>query len=418
MFAGHRDNAGLVGFTTLLRLCDGIGEFLADMAGLVIVLTGGCGYVGSRMVAKMAREETCVRELRVVDVNTSGYRAPEPTNGMKITVMQGDVRDEARMLEVCTGADVIIHTAALLDFMGKFPDQVVWDINVKVMITRKYNIVCFVKQRVLRYGGDAWELSGRGRAFLHQREQRGGVRAEPAGDPVPDGDEETPYDSSTHSFFYATTKAEAEDRVLRHDGRRTAGGKTLRTCSLRPMGMYGEGLMNLFVDIERAIANKQSTYAIANDKTQRCTFVYLDNFLHALRLTLDRLVAAPDVVGGQVYFISDDTPVNNYVDHRKNFLTAIGFTPEEKPFLPIRVLYALGLVFEFIRWVLSPVYNFQPPWTSGLILVSNTTMCLRYDKATRHLGYRPVVPWEEAKRRTVDWIVAYWASRQGGMTEG
>ncbi|XP_066282597.1 3 beta-hydroxysteroid dehydrogenase/Delta 5--_4-isomerase-like [Branchiostoma lanceolatum] len=370
------------------------------MAGLVIVLTGGCGYVGSRMVAKMAREETCVRELRVVDVNTSGYRAPEPTNGMKITVMQGDVRDEARMLEVCTGADVIIHTAALLDFMGKFPDQVVWDINVKgteVMLRS-----CLAADVPFFINVSSVEAFGPNRR----------------GDPVPDGDEETPYDSSTHSFFYATTKAEAEDRVLRHDGRRTAGGRTLRTCSLRPMGMYGEGLMNLFVDIERAIANKQSSYAIANDKTQRCTFVYLDNFLHALRLTLDRLVAAPDIVGGQVYFISDDTPVNNYVDHRKNFLTAIGFTPEEKPFLPIRVLYALGLVFEFIRWVLSPVYNFQPPWTSGLILVSNTTMCLRYDKATRHLGYRPVVPWEEAKRRTVDWIVAYWASRQGGMAEG
>ncbi|KAI8478834.1 3 beta-hydroxysteroid dehydrogenase Delta 5 [Branchiostoma belcheri] len=206
---------------------------------------------------------------------------------------------------------------------------------------------------------------------------------------------------------------QAEARVMQHDGRRTAGGKTLRTCSLRPMGMYGEGLMNLFVDIERAVASKQSTYAVANDRTQRCTFVYLDNFLHALQLAVDRFVAAPDVVGGQVYFISDDTPVNNYVDHRKNFLMAIGFTPEEKPFLPIRVLYALGLFFEFIRWVLSPVYNFQPPWTAGLILVSNTTMCLKYNKATRDLGYKPVVPWEEAKKRTVDWIVAYWASRQG-----
>ncbi|NXA44261.1 3BHS7 dehydrogenase, partial [Eudromia elegans] len=60
------------------------------------------------------------------------------------------------------------------------------------------------------------------------------------GDPFVWGDEDTPY-PVRHSHPYALSKAQAERLVLDANGATVAGGRRLRTCALRPTGVYGEG---------------------------------------------------------------------------------------------------------------------------------------------------------------------------------
>lgn len=63
------------------------------------------------------------------------------------------------------------------------------------------------------------------------------------GQVVEGGDESLPYFPYTprHHDAYSSTKAAAEQAVLAADGTPLPGGGRLRTCALRPAGIWGPG---------------------------------------------------------------------------------------------------------------------------------------------------------------------------------
>lgn len=63
------------------------------------------------------------------------------------------------------------------------------------------------------------------------------------GQQIEDGDESLPYFPypDTHHDAYSRTKALAERAVLAANGTPLPGGGTLRTCALRPAGIWGPG---------------------------------------------------------------------------------------------------------------------------------------------------------------------------------
>jgi UDP-glucose 4-epimerase len=82
-------------------------EQLSTLRGRSVLVTGGAGFVGSRIVTRLVEIGA---NVRVLDDFSTGERANLP-NG-PLDVMEGSVRDFDTVRESMAGQDVVIHAAA------------------------------------------------------------------------------------------------------------------------------------------------------------------------------------------------------------------------------------------------------------------------------------------------------------------
>ncbi len=76
-----------------------------------VVVTGGCGYIGSRLVPELLRAG---RKVRVLDCQIFGIHLPEEVLGdPRLAVTVGDIRDRDLVARTVDGADAVIHLAAM-----------------------------------------------------------------------------------------------------------------------------------------------------------------------------------------------------------------------------------------------------------------------------------------------------------------
>lgn len=71
-------------------------------------MTGGAGFIGSNIVARLLSDE---RAVTVLDDLSSGYRSNLPAHP-DLRFVEGDVRDEAAVSDAIAGAEVVFHLAA------------------------------------------------------------------------------------------------------------------------------------------------------------------------------------------------------------------------------------------------------------------------------------------------------------------
>lgn len=73
-----------------------------------IVITGGAGFVGSNLIARLEERGGC--EIVVLDSEVSGRR--EFISDLTHEFVKGDIRDRPLLLDVLAGAGAVIHLAA------------------------------------------------------------------------------------------------------------------------------------------------------------------------------------------------------------------------------------------------------------------------------------------------------------------
>ncbi|XP_078665491.1 3 beta-hydroxysteroid dehydrogenase type 7-like [Branchiostoma floridae x Branchiostoma belcheri] len=368
--------------------------------GLTYVVTGGCGFLGSHIVDLLVERGTDISEIRVVDMKLRGYTKAPGKSGVKVKLIRGDVTNMAEMTEVCAGADVVIHTASLIDVFGLVSDATLWDVNVKGTETL---LQCCVNEDVT--------------GFVYTSTQNT-IGPNRRGDPVDDGNESTPYDSSSLPLYYHVTKRAAEMAVLRWNGRSTNGGKTLHTCALRPGGIYGDGeMMTLKIWREMGVDPFAGPLQrISHPDVIGCC-AYVGNYAWAHLLAARTLLTSPSNAGGEAFCITDDTPVQNELSTYNDICAPIGIRWHDSLLLPLWVLYLIAYLLALLRLILKPVYDFVPRLTPGVLTLVNTNFYFNYKKATRLLGYKPLFTWEESKRRTREGLMA-WKAREFSQTSG
>jgi 3beta-hydroxy-delta5-steroid dehydrogenase/steroid delta-isomerase len=175
----------------------------------VCLVSGAAGFVGGALVRALLDQGLRVRAL--VD------RTPLPLAHPNLETVPASVSDRAAMRDACAGVDTVFHAAAKIALLGGPLVRAAYhDAAAEVNVRGTLNLL----DAAVAGGARRFVYTSSADVCFDQGHQ-------------PDLREDAPYSRGRRSV-YQKTKIEAETAVLARDG---AGG--LRTCALRPGGIYG-----------------------------------------------------------------------------------------------------------------------------------------------------------------------------------
>uniref|UniRef100_A0A7N9AMI9 Short chain dehydrogenase/reductase family 42E, member 2 n=1 Tax=Mastacembelus armatus TaxID=205130 RepID=A0A7N9AMI9_9TELE len=210
-----------------------------------------------------------------------------------------------------------------------------------------------------------------------------------SGKPIEDGDEASVsyVPSDMHMDHYSRTKAIAEQMILSANGFSLKGGGLLRTCVLRPCGIYGpeerRHLHRVMVNVERRLFSFRF-----GDPQARMNWVHVDNLVMAHTLAAEALtVKRSCVASGQAYFINDGVSVNLF-EWLTPLFENLGYS---RPLinLPLSLVYSAAVLVEYLHVLLRPVVKVPLLFTRSEVRNIAVSHTFKIDKACRELGYCP-----------------------------
>ena len=351
-----------------------------------VLVTGGAGFLGQAILRELSRPRWTpglLKEIRVFDL------APLDVAGQPDRVaLVGDVCDYESVLAACSGVDVVIHAASLIDWGQETPARL-----VAANVGGTENVL-----RACR------EAAVPGLVYTSSMDVVCGHR------PVVNADETLAY-PARFANDYARTKAQAEQLVLAAHGsaRAPRSGEEpshaqLSTCAIRPCGMFGEGDPYHVASVLRIVRDGGLP---VRPGSGRAAFqhVYVGNVAHAHVLAVHRLIEPDSPLGGQAYFITDDSPAVNFFDFMEPIVTQLGYAlPPKSRSVPYPVMFAIGASLEAAAALCRPFFQFTPTLTRSSVRFVCHDHTFVGDKARRDLGYAPVYTEAEALERTVDYF--------------
>ncbi|XP_005921878.1 3 beta-hydroxysteroid dehydrogenase type 7 [Haplochromis burtoni] len=352
--------------------------------GLVYLITGACGFLGQHLLRILLEKEDSLEEIRVFDKRVDPTLNDLSTERTRVVVIQGDITDYESVLEASRGADVVIHTASLVDVWYKVPEPLIYSVNVTgtknvIKACVECGIECLLYTSSMEVIGPNIN-----------------------GDHFKRGNEDTPY-TVKHSMAYPKSKSEAEKIVLDANGTKVKGGKHLYTCSLRPTGIYGERHQLIKDFYKQGVQRGGLIVGGIPDHVEHGR-VYAGNVAWMHLLAARALRERPEKVGGEAFYCYDDSPYKSYEDFNMVLFSEFNF---RKARIPTMVLWFLAMFNDLIHWLLKPIYNYTPLLNSYTLAVVSTTFTVRTDKAERYFDYRPLYSWDECLARTRKWISTF-----------
>ncbi|KAK7940355.1 hypothetical protein WMY93_003681 [Mugilogobius chulae] len=326
-----------------------------------VLVTGGAGYFGFRLGKALAAQGMSVVLL---DVNRPPKELPEG-----VQFIQSDIRDYCSLSKVSEGVSCIFHTAS---YGMSGPDQLKKQLIESINVGGTDNVIKVCKER-----------------NIPRLIYTSSINVVFDGTPIVDGDESSvPYvPSDMHIDHYSRTKCVAEQMVLSANGSCLKGGGLLRTCVLRPCGIYGpeerKHLHRVMVNVERRLISFR-----IGDSQSKMNWVHVDNLVLAHTLANEALTSQRGyVASGNVYFINDGLSVNGF-DFFEPLFTKAGVC---KPFIkvPFSLVYATAFLLECLHIVLKPMVNVPLLYTRNEVRNIAVTHTYKIDKARRELGYCP-----------------------------
>jgi nucleoside-diphosphate-sugar epimerase len=295
-------------------------------------VTGGSGFIGARLIERLAGDGWTVRALARSD------GAAARVSGSGAEPVRGDLGDEAALVRGAQGADVTFHVAAKAEDWGDWKEfrSVNVDGTKAVLAASRAAGV----RRVVHVGTEAALLRGQ---------------------PLVMADERTPLAFASPSP-YPATKAAAEAAVV------SANGGGLETIVIRPRFVWGPGDTTLIPVMIELVESGRFRWIGGGGQLTSTT--HLDNCVEGLVLAADK--GTP----GAAYFVTDGTPVVFRVQ-----------PPDAS--IPRPVAAAAARAAE-AAWRLLPLGG-RPPITRFAVWVASLECTLDDSRARADLGYTPVV---------------------------
>ena len=334
---------------------------------LNILLTGGAGFLGTALISELLDPSYSlpVKELRILDLNP-----PAAFSDERISFIRGDVTDRELVLSACKDIDLVIHSAAIVDW-GTRSEKEIMGVNYHGTLT-VIEACKSCKVKALVYTSSLDVLF--------------------SGHPLVNVNEETPYPEK-HSTSYCESKYLAEIAVLE------ANGDDLKTCSIRPSDIYGEG-DPYHIGSLIGMAKGGFYVRLGNGKS-RCQHVYVGNIAQAHVLAASGLLNGSSRVGGQAYFITDG-PGTNFFTFFDSIVEGSGYRIWPKNlWLPRWFAYSLGSISESIAFLLRPIRKYSPRMSRFAVTYTCTDYTFSSDKARADFGFIPRYSPQQAFDRTI-----------------
>ncbi|KAL4836146.1 hypothetical protein H8958_013247 [Nasalis larvatus] len=326
-----------------------------------VLVTGGGGYLGFSLGSHLAKSGTPVILL--------DRRRPQWELSPETEFIQADVRDEEALYHAFKGVDCVFHMASYgMSGAEKLQKEQIESINVggtKLVID-----VC-VRQRVPR--------------LIYTST----VNVAFGGKPIEQGDEDSvPYfPLDEHIDHYSRTKAIADQLTLMANGTPLPGGGTLRTCVLRPPGIYGPEEQRHLPRVAGHIKKRLFMFRFG-DRKARMNWVHVHNLVQAHVLAAEALTVAKGyVASGQAYYINDGESVNLF-EWMAPLFEKLGYS---QPWIqvPTSWVYLTAAVMERLHLALRPICCLPPLLTRSEVRSVAVTHTFQIAKARAQLGYAP-----------------------------
>ncbi len=339
------------------------------------LVTGGSGFLGSAIVEEllMDHEGNSDFHICILDIKSPVYEETHPN----ISFVKGDVRDLEVVKKVCRNIDVVIHSAAIVDWGTKNPKEV-----LAVNLGGTENIIEACRQNRVPYLVYTSSLDAifTGKSMVNI-------------------DESIDYPSKPINA-YCESKQRAELLV------KEANGNTLKTCILRPSDVYGEGdpyHIDSLIDMA-----KQGFYVRLGNGKSLCQHVYVRNMAYAHLLAAKALTKSDGVVDGNAYFITDG-PGANFFKFFDQIVEGAGYKIWPKNlWLPKWLAYAIGSLTEFLAFLISPIIKTNPKFSRFAVIYTCSDFTFTAEKAKMDFNYTPKYKKKEALARTI----AYYKSKR------
>jgi nucleoside-diphosphate-sugar epimerase len=330
---------------------------------LKILVTGGTGFLGKRLVRTLLARGDSVRVLgrnACVCAELASFGARD--------IVRADLRDGDAVRRACAGMDVVCHAGALSAPWG--PRAQFHAVNVGgtahvIAGCRDHNV-----RRLVYVSSPSVVFNG--------QDQTG----------LPD---DAPYPRRFASV-YSETKKLGEDLVgtARND---------LETVIIRPKAIFGPGDTSLLPRLLNAAARGRLPQI--GDGANRIDLTYVDNVVHALSLSLESHAAV-----GNTYTITGGESVRLW-DVVRTLLGRLGYRNELRR-VPLRTAYAVAALLE----AASRVTGREPLLTRYTVAVLARTQTYDISAARRDLDYAPLVSVTEGLEHTVAALLRGQPSRE------
>ena len=358
-----------------------------------ILVTGGSGFLGKAIVRELLAPGSPLKPSLIRILDLSVYQGP---SNSRIEMITGDICNAEVADNACRGIDLVIHTAALVDW-GTKPEHEVLAINFGG--TKNVVSACLEhKVKHLVYTSSLDAIFG-GKSLVNI-------------------DESIPYPQK-HPNMYCRSKFLSEKLVLEANDpvhrQKEPNPKSqipnpksvgFTTCVLRPADIYGEGdpyhigsLINMA---------KGGFYVRLGDGSSKSQHVYAGNMAWAHVLAAKALLDENHAIAGQAYFITDGLP-SNFFTFFDRIVEGAGYRIRPKNiWIPRRFAFAMGLISEGIALMVRPIYKYAPKFSRFAVIYTCSDFTFNAAKAQKDFGFEPKYSAEEAFQRTIDYY-----SRQG-----
>lgn len=310
---------------------------------MLVFITGGSGFVGSRLIKQLVSNGHTVRAL----VRSNGSAALVESLGADS--IKGDLLNEAALIKGIRGCDVVFHVAG---------HQKTWD-HYKAF----YQTNVEGTRSVLRASEAA------GAKCLVQVGAAAVVMGRPR--PILQATEDMPLKMPRFAPYIAT-KALAEHLVLE------ANSPSLRTVVVRPPFIWGPNLP-MIPSVAESI--KKGQFRWIEQGRYPCSTCHVENVCYGM------LLAAEHGRGGEAYFLSDGEDLD-----LREFLTALlkayGISPGNQS-IPFRLAWTVASIMEFV-WRVGQIQS-EILLTRQSLRMIGKPFTVSIDKAKRELGYMPRV---------------------------
>ena len=325
-----------------------------------ILVTGGCGFIGSNLVNGFA---DAGHEVTVLDFGGEAFRDD-------VKFLNINICNKQSVIDACAGMDSIVHNASIVHTKHN-KEGVVWDVN---------------------YGGSMNIMEACRVHKIPRLVYISSASAVYEGNDIENGDENLPY-STISQAPYADSKIQAEKDILAF-----SGTTVTQCCAIRPHVVFGVGDNRFMPAILQKAKEGKLKRAIGN-RDKLSDFTYVSNLVDAVVMAEEKLIPGSPACG-QAYFITNGEPMA-FFDFVEKVLVQLGYPPIVGK-VPYWLAYTVAAVMEGIDTLRGGTLNAE----SGLSRFSVRYMVTHHyysiEKARRELGWEPKVNLDEGIRLTVE----------------